>query len=252
MHPAIARLVSAAFYENTLLTDPSCEQRFKDEQSPVLFKNGSVIPNSPIVFIDMPYSQANKNSPNGEKKPNYHNPTEVDAVIEVMAQLRANEQSIKRPSIAVLSPYRQQVRRLENRIKRDFSSRLAQLSLFDFEGDSETPVGTVDSFQGSEADIVILSLVRNNHHGGLRALGFLSDPRRMNVLLSRAKWKLIIVGSFDFLQRRLSTDIISKSDRQYFLKKIFETLRSLENENDHNSTPLATVIKSSTIFPEKS
>ena len=56
-------------------------------------------------------------------------------------------------------------------------------------------VGTVDSFQGDEADIVVVSLVRNNHHSGSRALGFLSDERRMNVLLSRARWKLVVIGS---------------------------------------------------------
>ncbi|AMO93493.1 AAA domain protein [Collimonas fungivorans] len=251
MHPAIARLVSAAFYDDKLLTDPACELRFEVDESPVRFAHKSVMPDSPIIFINMPFGQATKNSANGEKKPNYHNPTEVDAVIEIMSQLRANTAGAKKPTIAVLSPYRQQVRRLENQIRRNSSTRLSHLVDFDFEGNSETPVGTVDSFQGSEADVVILSLVRNNHHGGLRALGFLSDPRRMNVLLSRAKWKLIIVGSLDFLQRRLSTETISKSDRQYFLKKIFETLRILESEKDQNSISLATVIRSDNILSGK-
>lgn len=252
MHPAIARLVSAAFYEDKLLTDPACEQRFMEDESPVRFVADSWIPDSPIIFIDMPFGQATLNATNGEQKPNYHNPTEVNAVIQVISQLRANKDCTKKPTIAVLSPYRQQVRRLEARIKRETASHLAHLSDFEFEGDSETPVGTVDSFQGSEADIVILSLVRNNHHAGLRALGFLSDPRRMNVLLSRAKWKLIIVGSLDFLQRRLSTEKISKSDRQYFLRKIFDTLHILENESNENSIALATVIKLETIPKVKS
>lgn len=74
----------------------------------------------------------------------------------------------------------------------------------------------------------------------------------MNVLLSRAKWKLIIVGSLDFLQRRLSTEKISKSDRQYFLRKIFDTLHILENESNENSIALATVIKLETIPKVKS
>ena len=44
-------------------------------------------------------------------------------------------------------------------------------------------------------------MVRNNHHANARsALGFLSDARRMNVLLSRARWQLILVGSLDFLE----------------------------------------------------
>jgi hypothetical protein len=59
--------------------------------------------------------------------------------------------------------------------------------------------GTVDSFQGGEADAVVISMVRNNHHATpARALGFLRDNRRMNVILSRAKWRMIIVGSLSF------------------------------------------------------
>jgi len=61
-------------------------------------------------------------------------------------------------------------------------------------------VGTVDSFQGSEADLVIVSLVRNNPRAGGAALGFLRDRRRINVALSRAKWQLVLVGSLDFLK----------------------------------------------------
>jgi hypothetical protein len=60
--------------------------------------------------------------------------------------------------------------------------------------------GTVDSFQGSEADLVIVSLVRNNRRSGSAALGFLNKAHRMNVLLSRAKWQLVLVGSLQFMQ----------------------------------------------------
>lgn len=72
--------------------------------------------------------------------------------------------------------------------------------------------GTVDSFQGNEADVVIVSLVRNNSRTGTGALGFLSEPQRMNVLLSRAKWRLIIIGSLDFLRACTSTDGSSSRD----------------------------------------
>ena len=71
------------------------------------------------------------------------------------------------------------------------------------------------AFQGNEADLVVVSLVRNNQHAFPQsALGFLSDPRRMNVLLSRAKWQLILVGSLDFL------------------KTIVEAARGTENEKE--------------------
>jgi superfamily I DNA and/or RNA helicase len=114
--------------------------------------------------------------------------------------LRADGTATETPSIAVLSPYSQQVRRLGQAISEQRSGRLAHLSAFDSPLKATNFCGTVDSFQGSEADIVIVSLVRNNHHTTVRgALGFLSDYRRMNVLLSRARWQLVIVSSRNFL-----------------------------------------------------
>ncbi|MFC7668777.1 C-terminal helicase domain-containing protein [Hymenobacter humi] len=52
-------------------------------------------------------------------------------------------------------------------------------------------VGTVDSFQGQERDIIAISLTRSNNHG---EIGFLSDIRRMNVGMTRARRKLLLVG----------------------------------------------------------
>ena len=53
-------------------------------------------------------------------------------------------------------------------------------------------VGTVDGFQGQERDVIVISLVRDNAEG---AIGFLRDLRRMNVAITRARMKLIIVGN---------------------------------------------------------
>jgi superfamily I DNA and/or RNA helicase len=121
-------------------------------------------------------------------------------VVEVLRQLRADEKAKEPPSLAVLSPYGQQVRRLAQAIAELRSVDLAHLSAFDSPLKAANFCGTVDSFQGSEADLVIVSLVRNNHHATIRgALGFLSDFRRMNVLLSRARWQLVLVASTNFL-----------------------------------------------------
>jgi superfamily I DNA and/or RNA helicase len=80
------------------------------------------------------------------------------------------------------------------------NNELAHLKQFRTVRDGHGIVGTVDSFQGSEADLVILSLVRNNQPPGVSALGFLRDKPRMNAALSRAKSKLVIVGSLAFLR----------------------------------------------------
>lgn len=86
--------------------------------------------------------------------------------------------------LAVLSPYRAQVRLLEE-----------QLGYPDV-------VHTVDSFQGREAEIVLVSLARNNaSEEPNKALGFLVDPSRVNVMLSRARRLLVIVGSLGHFER---------------------------------------------------
>jgi hypothetical protein len=72
---------------------------------------------------------------------------------------------------------------------------------------------TVDEFQGGEADIVIVSLVRNNALVPWASVGFLKEANRMDVLLSRARHKLIIVGSWRFWETRC--DQYTPRDAEY-------------------------------------
>jgi hypothetical protein len=110
--------------------------------------------------------------------------------------------------VAVLSPYAQQVRLL----KRHLSSLPPPPGIKLLAGANESRMGarpswahTVDSFQGNQADVIFVSLVRNNATLPGDGLGFLREASRLNVLLSRAERLLIIVGSWDFFNHQVST-----------------------------------------------
>jgi ATP-dependent RNA/DNA helicase IGHMBP2 len=86
----------------------------------------------------------------------------------------------EKPSIGIISPYREQVIFMENEI--DIDPLLKDMPI---------TVQTIDGFQGQERDVMYISLVRSNEK---KEIGFLSDYRRMNVAMTRAKMKLIVVG----------------------------------------------------------
>ena len=244
MHPAIAQLVSHCFYENRLKTHPTAVERFDKEVSPVKSANSKRLPDAPITMIEMPYIQNTVGMREAEKNPRWHNPSEVDAVVDVIQLLRARGDAS--PRLAVLSPYSEQVRQLRRRIDENLGE-FPYLAGFQPAVGAASYCGTVDSFQGNEADVVIISLVRNNQHAGPRsALGFLTDSRRMNVLLSRAKWRLILVCSADFLRSVLG---VAKSGNMY--SDISFLSRMLDGIEEARKSGRAVVIPSSRVMGAK-
>lgn len=93
------------------------------------------------------------------------------------------------PTIGVISPYKQQVHLLKELLLH--SPELQEYA-------SKIAVNTIDSFQGQERDLIYISLTRSNADG---VIGFLSDTRRMNVAMTRAKKKLVVVGDSATLSR---------------------------------------------------
>ena len=116
------------------------------------------------------------------------NPEEAHMLLERLAQLLERcdpTEHDQRPlSIGVIAPYRAQINYLKDAI--EDSAMLNDLLL-----QRRLSVGTVDSFQGQERDIIAITLTRSNPQG---EIGFLSDIRRMNVGMTRARRKLLLVG----------------------------------------------------------
>jgi superfamily I DNA and/or RNA helicase len=119
------------------------------------------------------------------------NPDEAHLLLERLAQLLApydpaeHDEHLRTPlTIGVIAPYRAQINYLKDAI--EDSAVLNDLLL-----QRRLSVGTVDSFQGQERDIIAITLTRSNPQG---EIGFLSDIRRMNVGMTRARRKLLLVG----------------------------------------------------------
>ena len=94
----------------------------------------------------------------------------------------------ERIDFGIISPYKAQVQYLRNKIKASGSLKPYRSLL---------TVNTVDGFQGQERDVIFISLVRANEEG---QIGFLNDLRRMNVAITRARMKLVILGEVNTLK----------------------------------------------------
>ena len=100
--------------------------------------------------------------------------------IEMVSPQRVESERI---DFGIITPYRGQARLLRRLLKMQHYFRRLRRHI---------TVGTVDGFQGQERDMIVISLVRDNAEG---QIGFLRDLRRMNVAITRARMKLIIVGN---------------------------------------------------------
>jgi superfamily I DNA and/or RNA helicase len=170
MHAAIMGFSNQRFYDGQLLADASvADHRLPGDEE------------SPVVFIDTAGAGFEE-----EVQPAYQsrfNPGEFQILREHLYQLLDHWHWLEvapLPSIALISPYREQVLQMQQAVKED--ERLAGAPI---------TINTIDGFQGQERDVVYISLVRSNDK---QEIGFLKDYRRMNVAMTRARQKLVIVG----------------------------------------------------------
>ena len=128
----------------------------------------------------------------------------LQSYFEKIGKQRILDESI---DVGIISPYRAQVQYLRHLIKKETFFKPFRHLL---------SVNTVDGFQGQERDIIIVSLVRSNNDG---QIGFLRDLRRMNVAMTRARSKLIIIGDHETLAHH------------EFYKKLYEYIKKHKTDN---------------------
>lgn len=167
MHQQIMKFSSQEFYEDSLSADGTVRDHLL-LTLPGLAANE--LTGTPIDFIDTAGASYDESVElEGDSR---YNLQEADLVVKKVQSLLAY--GLAPTEIAVISPYSAQVRLLRERLQQP-----------------EMEIDSVDGFQGREKEAVIVSLVRSNREG---LIGFLEDVRRMNVALTRARRKLIVIG----------------------------------------------------------
>ncbi len=187
MHDNIMGFSNKMFYEGKLESDVAVKDNL------LSFDENDDLLNRSLEFIDTAGSGYNEKQ--NPESLSYSNPEEAELLLKHLAKvLEQYEETIARHldsarsdkilslRVGIIAPYKQQVEFIRNYI---LENELFKDSRHHFS------VRTVDGFQGQERDIICISMTRSNDNG---EIGFLSDTRRMNVALTRAKRKLLVFG----------------------------------------------------------
>ena len=172
MNDDIMRFSSNYFYDGKVESAPEVKYRsILDLDTPIEWKDTSLL-DEKEQFVGESFGRINK--------------AEAELTLDTLQHYfeRIGKQRLldERIDVGIISPYRAQVQYLRRLLmKREYFKPFRRL----------ISVNTVDGFQGQERDVIIISLVRSNDEG---QIGFLRDLRRMNVAITRARMKLIILG----------------------------------------------------------
>lgn len=216
MNEEIMRFSSDWFYGGQVETAPQIKYRgILDYDNPMVWIDTS--DEAVVSSYDLTESEANSvpSQLNNDKENAFHeqfvgssfgriNKGEAELTLKTLIDYftKIGKQRVldERIDVGVISPYRAQVQYLRSLIKkRAFFKPYRSL----------ISVNTVDGFQGQERDVILISLVRSNDDG---QIGFLRDLRRMNVAITRARMKLIILGN------------VQTMTKHEFYKKLWESL----------------------------
>ena len=176
MHNAIMSFSNSYFYNNELEADISVKDALLDATS------DAEILNTPIELIDT--AGCSFDELQNPETLSLSNAGEADVLfkhLENLLQQYAYTNPVYKINVGIISPYKEQIELLKDLLKEK------EYSAFPV---TNVSVKTIDGFQGEERDVIYISLVRSNT---LSEIGFLSDIRRMNVALTRAKKKLVVI-----------------------------------------------------------
>ena len=215
MPATLSEFISTIFYHDRFVV--------RTPLRPLPFGTPAFLGSNSLVWISTPHCAGSDRSAEERivRGGGYTNPYEAKTIDALLRAVGPRPLPQDR-SLVVLSPYSAQVALLKRQLGRGYRN----VPSFDAVKD----VHTVDSFQGREADVVVVSLVRNNdREHPLSALGFLTLEERMNVLLSRASSQLIIVGCLAQLEHFSSSPEVGQLGKiPDFVKKHGEVFRAGE------------------------
>lgn len=200
MNEEIMRFSSSWFYDGKVKADPITAHRgILDYDTPIEWVDDVANDDETVgeTFVGETFGRINKVEARQVMEL-------LQAYFEKIGKKRIIDESI---DVGIISPYRAQVQYLRHLIKKEAFFKPFRHLL---------SVNTVDGFQGQERDVIIVSLVRSNNDG---QIGFLRDLRRMNVAMTRARSKLIIIGDHETLAHH------------EFYKKLYEYIKKHKTDN---------------------
>ncbi|CAL6368998.1 unnamed protein product [Bathycoccus prasinos] len=194
MHPGLAAFSSVRFYDRRLKSVPKPSER--------VAPNGVNWPSKlvPLAFVEVKGEEMR--APDGNS---IFNVQEAEECVRVVQKLLLSGDVKNAGDIGIIAPYAAQVRAISEEWNRKVTSDVKLKNTSIVEADNpesakdELEIRSVDGFQGREKEVIVLCTVRNNRQN---QLGFVADPRRLNVAITRAKRGLIVLGHRD----TLSTD----------------------------------------------
>lgn len=213
MHPEIRSFPSSEFYAEALQDADDLERRTtRDWHQYHCF--------GPFCFFDV--HEGKESQPSGSGS--WVNVDEVEFVLLLYHKLVTMYPELRSSSqFAIISPYRHQVKLFQDRFRDAFGQ----------ESKKFVDIQTVDGFQGREKDVAIFSCVRSNDD---RRIGFVSDARRMNVGITRAKSAVLVVGSASTLRNDEHwNNLVESAEKRNVLFKVSKPYSSFFSDSNLNS-----------------